>query len=138
MPQSSAYSQLMSDMQQDAASPQTAAQPSLGDQAVQGMFNARDDIRHRLVEEAWTGQQQTGDVQLVDYQTIPDPDVPTLDPDAGNIWGNDDSPEWHEGGSVWANEANPGVWGHENAPDMQDASIEPLEIEAPEPEQLEP
>ena len=123
----SRYQQLMNDMRGDDAQSRVVVQsqqPSLNDQAAQGMFNARDDIRHKLVEEGWYGQQTTGNV----------------DPDQGNVWGNGEGTEWNAGGSVWSNENNAGVWGHENAPEPTDGGIKAPEfqsadIDAPEIEE---
>ena len=122
----SKYQQLMNDMRGDATQSDAvvqAQQASLSDQAARGMFNARDDIRHKLVEEGWYGQQTTGNVDLPEN---------TLDKtdDTGNIWGSGEGTEWNEGGSIWSNEENSGVWGHENVPKNSSGSIEAPESQS--------
>lgn len=131
----SRYQQLMNDMRGDATQSNAvvqAQQASLSDQAARGMFNARDDIRHKLVEEGWYGQQTTGNVDLPDNTSTEIIETS----DEGNVWGNGEGNAWSDDGSVWANEDNPGVWGHENAPSSVEApTIKNSEIEEPELEQ---
>lgn len=122
------YQQLMSDMSADQAqSPSSGVQ----DKAAEAMFRARDDIRHKLVEEGWYGQQTTGNVELPDTSTY-DPAPPE---GQGNIWGNGEGMEWNEGGSIWSNENNAGVWGHENAP--QTSSTRSIEAPEAQPSEIE-
>ena len=129
----SRYQQLMNDMRGDATQSDAlvqAQQANLSDQAARGMFNARDDIRHKLVEEGWYGQQTTGNVDLPKNTSIETDD-------SGNIWGSGEGMEWNEGGSVWSNENNPGVWGHENTSEAQETDIEAPEVESPQQDEPE-
>lgn len=129
MAQDNAYRQLMSDMQRDT---QLSTDQRARDTVANEMFAARDDIRHKLIEEGWTGTQQTGNVALPGYQVDTSTDA---NPDQGNIWGDTDGTEWGEGGTVWSNENNAGVWGRENEPEVQASEVQAPEIEEPETEQ---
>lgn len=127
----SKYQQLMNDMRGDATQSDAVAQgqqASLSDQAAQGMFNARDDIRHKLVEEGWYGQQTTSNVGLPETSSTGSTEIEG----SGNVWGNGEGNAWNEGGSVWANENNQGVWGHENEPNNLGEGIDEPRIKNPE------
>lgn len=89
------------------------------DRGATGLFEARDDIRHKLVEEGWFGHQTTGDVALPGSDYTEAPNTADLGPDPAN-------PAQIEaegfGGTVWENESN------------QDYTPDTPEIEAPQHE----
>ena len=75
---------------------QGALRASIRDKLERGtesMFAARDDIRHKLVEEAWYGRQTTGNVPLRGQSL----NAPHSNP----IYGTHSTP----GGTVWDREA---------------------------------